>query len=124
MPQVAERRCRSPDRKGEACREETRRGDRAGAIDSKPALPEVGEAAKGQSPQRSIARPKTRDFQMSDEDDYLLDCVYDELDEDDYDPGEDCGRWINCKLTRSCSLAGTEFCDFECPYRKGLYTKR
>ena len=42
----------------------------------------------------------------------------DEYD-DDYDPGEECGRWINSRLTRNCRLAGTEFCDFECPYRDG-----
>ncbi len=39
--------------------------------------------------------------------------------EDEYDPGEDCGRWSNSRLTRHCRLAGTEFCDFECPYRDG-----
>lgn len=37
--------------------------------------------------------------------------------EDEYDPGEECGRWINSRLTRDCRLAGSEFCDFECPYR-------
>jgi hypothetical protein len=51
-------------------------------------------------------------------DDHLSDCVDldDELDEA-VDKGDDCGRWSNGRLTRSCSLAGTEFCDFECPYR-------
>jgi hypothetical protein len=39
-------------------------------------------------------------------------------DETEYDVGDDCGRWSNGKLTRWCSQAGTEFCDFECPYRK------
>lgn len=28
-----------------------------------------------------------------------------------------CGRWINGRLGRACTLAGTEFCDFECPMR-------
>lgn len=39
--------------------------------------------------------------------------------EDDYDPGEGCGRWVNGRLGKvyDCRLAGTEFCDFECPYR-------
>lgn len=37
-------------------------------------------------------------------------------DPDDYDPGEECGRWINGRLDRLCRLAGTEFCDWECPY--------
>ncbi len=41
-------------------------------------------------------------------------------DPDDYDDGDACGRWDNGRLTRSCSMAGTEFCDFECPYRDTL----
>lgn len=41
----------------------------------------------------------------------------DDFDADDEDPGAECGRWSNGKLGRSCSLAGTEFCDWECPYR-------
>lgn len=35
--------------------------------------------------------------------------------------GEECGRWINGRLTKSCSKAGSEECDFECPYRNSLY---
>jgi len=31
--------------------------------------------------------------------------------------GEECGRWINGKLGRYCTKAGSEECDFECPYR-------
>ena len=38
-------------------------------------------------------------------------------DEDEDDPGDECGRWDNGRLGRNCLLAGTEFCDFECPYR-------
>jgi len=39
-------------------------------------------------------------------------------DEDDlYDPGEECGRWNNGRLGRLCTKAGSEECDFECPYR-------
>jgi hypothetical protein len=48
------------------------------------------------------------------------------LDEDDYcdderDPGEECGRWDqNAKggMSPYCRLAGTEFCDFDCPYSR------
>lgn len=46
----------------------------------------------------------------------------DERDLDDWlvneDPGEECGRWVNGRLGpwRDCRLAGTEFCQFECPY--------
>lgn len=38
--------------------------------------------------------------------------------EEDYDPGEECGRWDNGRLMpyRKCAQAGTEFCDWECPY--------
>lgn len=35
--------------------------------------------------------------------------------------GDDCGRWCNGKLTKLCSKAGSEECDFECPFRNGLY---
>lgn len=39
-------------------------------------------------------------------------------DEDDEpEPGEECGRWDNGRLSRWCRKAGTEECDFECPYR-------
>lgn len=41
-------------------------------------------------------------------------------EEDGPDPGEECGRWSNGRLTRSCSKAGSEECDFECPYRGSL----
>lgn len=34
--------------------------------------------------------------------------------------GEECGRWINGRLSSSCSKAGSEECDFECPYRNSL----
>jgi hypothetical protein len=40
----------------------------------------------------------------------------DAFDIDDENPGAECGRWSNGRLTRHCALAGTEFCDFECPY--------
>lgn len=35
--------------------------------------------------------------------------------DDDYDEAEECGRWQNGKLGYQCSLAGTEWCDWECP---------
>ena len=47
---------------------------------------------------------------------------YDVYDEDDGpEPGEECGRWMNVRLTKSCMKAGSEECDFECPYRATLY---
>jgi hypothetical protein len=45
--------------------------------------------------------------------------------DDDYDinsgddgpePGEECGRWWDGRLMAYCSKAGSEECDFECPY--------
>lgn len=34
--------------------------------------------------------------------------------------GADCGRWRNGRLAASCMKAGSEECDFECPYRDSL----
>ncbi len=51
----------------------------------------------------------------------MSDEYYDEDVEDrDPNPGDECGRWANGVLTRSCSKAGSEECDFECPYRGTL----
>jgi hypothetical protein len=49
----------------------------------------------------------------------------DDFDDDDYDPGEECGRWDqNAKggmlPLGLCSLAGTEWCDWECPHSRTL----
>jgi hypothetical protein len=41
-------------------------------------------------------------------------------EEDEYDPGEECGRWDNGRLDKLCQSAGTEFCDWICPYRGSL----
>lgn len=43
---------------------------------------------------------------------------YDEFDGPN--PGDECGRWLDGKLTHSCGRAGSEECDFECPYRATL----
>jgi len=50
---------------------------------------------------------------VHDDDDHLDDCVYDEDDEEDREA--DCGRWRNGQLVPQCLLAGTEWCDWECP---------
>lgn len=34
--------------------------------------------------------------------------------------GEECGRWRNGRLSSHCTKAGSEECDFECPYRNTL----
>lgn len=41
----------------------------------------------------------------------------DEL-EDSFASGDYCGRWVNGRLGKFCSLAGTEECDWECPYSR------
>lgn len=35
---------------------------------------------------------------------------------DEEDDGAECGRWDNGRLRRECAMAGTEFCDWDCPY--------
>lgn len=40
----------------------------------------------------------------------------DEYDDDnELDMEAQCGRWDNGALTSQCRLAGTEWCDWECP---------
>lgn len=41
----------------------------------------------------------------------------DEEEQDGPNPGEECGRWWEGHLGQYCAKAGTEECDFECPYR-------
>lgn len=57
-----------------------------------------------------MSDPRFYDYEDEQEDD----------EEDGYDPGEECGRWDNGRLTHSCSKAGSEECDWECPYRSSL----
>jgi hypothetical protein len=38
--------------------------------------------------------------------------------DDGWETGENCGRWINGRLGSSCMLAGTEECDWDCPYSR------
>ena len=38
-----------------------------------------------------------------------------EIDEGEDDESAECGRWNNGHLTRQCRLAGTEWCDWDCP---------
>lgn len=49
-------------------------------------------------------------------------CFVDNVDgvspEEDHIPGEECGRWSNGRLGQQCSKAGSEECDFECPYSR------
>ena len=49
--------------------------------------------------------------------DHLHDLGFEEIDDEEDDFGDACGRWDNGRLGRHCTMAGTEFCDWECPYR-------
>lgn len=53
---------------------------------------------------------------LDDEDDSL--CLECQLPHDECEchVGAECGRWRNGRLSDSCSKAGSEECDFECPY--------
>lgn len=35
--------------------------------------------------------------------------------EDEDDNSAECGRWDNGRLVHQCRLAGTEWCDWDCP---------
>ena len=75
---------------------------------------EIGYPQPGQEPVPSAVD----DFEDPD------DLVCPDCGEGPYDcrchEGDDCGRWRNGNLSRSCSKAGSEECDFECPYRGSL----
>lgn len=63
---------------------------------------------------------------MTDESDYAdMDFDQDEIEDDDWLSfgEEDCGRWLNGRLTHSCRLLGTEDCDWECPLRATLFKR-
>ena len=38
--------------------------------------------------------------------------------DDGFDAGEECGRWINGRLGPLCRKAGSEECDWDCPYSR------
>lgn len=66
-----------------------------------------------------MSAPKEREWTQDEID---ADQDWDEYEpEDEYDPGEECGRWENGRLTKSCTKAGSEECDWECPHRATLY---
>lgn len=44
--------------------------------------------------------------------------VFRDADENDVEPGEECGRWVNGKLSPQRRKAGSEECDWECPYSR------
>jgi hypothetical protein len=49
------------------------------------------------------------------------DCDYEYAGDDGhipFDPADECGRWINGNLGQYCTKAGSEECDWECPYSR------
>ena len=42
--------------------------------------------------------------------------------DEEYDESEECGRWLNGRLSPQCANAGTEWCDWVCPI--GLPTRK
>jgi hypothetical protein len=53
-----------------------------------------------------------RAWTQDDIDDQLID---DAGDGEDWDVGDECGRWLNGELSSQCSKAGSEECDWFCP---------
>lgn len=58
-----------------------------------------------------------REWTQAEIDDLMFDEVVDDDDEveDDQIGEEDCGRWINGRLSSQCRKAGSEECDWLCP---------
>ncbi len=52
-------------------------------------------------------------------DDQMLDDDEDDCENDGWD---ECGRWINGRLSTQCRKAGSEECDWDCPI--GLPTRK
>ena len=48
--------------------------------------------------------------------DFIDNEMLDEEDTDEDMPGDECGRWRNGTLGRACMKAGSEECDWICPY--------
>jgi len=65
---------------------------------------------------RQIADDKGNVISEEPEDDEYL---YDDDDLTDEEmAGEECGRWINGRLGKHCTKAGSEECDWICPYSR------
>lgn len=42
-------------------------------------------------------------------------CIHDDDGDEECDESEECGRWDNGRLSKQCSKAGSEECDWICP---------
>lgn len=60
--------------------------------------------------------PTPPQLAANDEDDHLNDCVCDDDDDDDSEDDMNCGELPE----GGCSLVGTEWCDWSCPYSDGM----
>jgi hypothetical protein len=71
--------------------------------ETKPAAPEV--------------HPEARSSEAAEDHYDYGDYEEEELTEEEM-AGEECGRWINGRLGKYCGKAGTEECDWICPYSR------
>ncbi len=80
--------------------------------------------AVGAQVQRPVGRPEpereddaAHDFDDLQDDAHCWECglLHDECE---CRVGEECGRWRNGRLDKHCTKAGSEECDFECPYNR------
>ena len=60
----------------------------------------------------------------TDNDGCRLEEIADEEEAAELEAHDSCGRWDNGGLTRSCRLAGTEHCDWECPHNRPVEPKK
>lgn len=47
--------------------------------------------------------------------DQIDEMLLSEIDDGEDDPSAECGRWNGGHLTGQCRLAGSEWCDWDCP---------
>lgn len=66
----------------------------------------------GQVPTVSREEQDWIDSQLFDDEDH------EEEISDEEAAAENCGRWINGRLSRHCTKAGSEECDWDCPYSR------
>lgn len=59
----------------------------------------------------------------TDNDGCRLDEIADEEEASELEAHDMCGRWMNGRLSRSCRLAGTEQCDWDCPHNRPVERK-
>lgn len=85
---------------------------------------ETGPDAVGSPVERGVGRlgpereeDDARDFDDGQDDALCWECgqIHDVCE---CHVGDECGRWRNGRLDKHCTKAGSEECDFECPYNR------